>query len=199
MNKIVHILRGIPGCGKSEVAHNLHKMTTCNGNTAMICCADDFFTDLEGNYNWNLEQLPTAHLWCLQEFKNALFEGINNIIVSNTNIASSDVNKYRELAVEAGYMVFVLTVENWHNGKDVHNVPVETKLAMNEILRQNLKGFDMPKVEVNGVMVPAYKRNKDTGHFELVDYTKAEVKKVKHKFTEEEINVLRQISKSKNK
>lgn len=199
-NKIVTILRGIPGSGKSHVADTLCELNSRSGKTSQICCTDYFFYDLEGNYNWDLEQIGTAHLWCLHEFKNALADGVEAIIVANTNVKNADIKAYRDLAVEAGYIVYVLTVENWHNGQDVHDVPIEIKLGMSETLKQNVQGFEMPMIEYKGVMKPAYKRNKDTGLFEKVDYDKIYARPPKKKYTPEEIEVLRQNStKYKNK
>lgn len=195
--KTVYILRGVPGCGKSSVADELHSNASRTGRTALICSSDDFFMDHDGNYNWDLEKLGHAHMWCMHEFKCGLADGIDVVIVSNTNIHSSDVKAYHDVAKEVGYMIFVLTVENWHDGEDVHNVPTEVKLAMSDTLRQNVKGFAMPMVEVKGTMMPMYKRNKDTTLYEVFDYFKPTVQRVKRVYTTEEIDALKKASREK--
>lgn len=136
MNKIVYILRAIPGSGKSTLAEEL-----CNtSKSSVICCADDYFTDIEtGEYNWSIEKIGSAHQWCQSFFKEAIEDGTEIIVVANTNTTEKEVNVYRNPAIEAGYTVFVLTVENWHNGKDVHNVPEATKEAMRTKLRNSSK------------------------------------------------------------
>lgn len=136
MNKIVYILRAIPGSGKTTLAE---KLCAC-AKTSVICSADDYFTDIEtGEYNWSAEKVGSAHQWCQSLFKENLEEGTEIIVVSNTNTTEKEVNTYRKPAIEAGYMVFVLTVENWHDGKDVHNVPEEAKKAMRERLSKSIK------------------------------------------------------------
>lgn len=133
---IVYILRAIPGSGKSTLA----EMLTDTSKSSVICCADDYFTDIEtGEYNWSAEKIGSAHMWCQNLFKESLADGVEIIVVANTNTTTKDVNTYRKLAIDAGYMVFVLTVENYHSGKDVHNVPEETKKAMREILSKSIK------------------------------------------------------------
>lgn len=136
MKKLCYILRAIPGSGKSTLAEELCK----SYNSSVICCADDYFTDIEtGEYNWSVEKIGSAHMWCQSLFKESLADGVEIIVVANTNTTTKDVNTYRKLAIEAGYMVHVLTVENWHDGKDVHNVPEEVKVRMREALIKSIK------------------------------------------------------------
>jgi predicted kinase len=134
--KVVYILRGIPGNGKSTLAEELCN----NGKSSVICCADDYFTDIEtGEYNWNVEKIGAAHKWCFELFEDNLKNDTEIIVVANTNTRETDVNKYRNLALEYNYLTFVLTVENWHNGKDIHNVPDEAKTRMKEQLKNSIK------------------------------------------------------------
>lgn len=136
MKKDVYILRAVPGSGKSTIAEELCD----NSYSSVICCADDYFTDQEtGEYNWIAEQIGSAHKWCQSMFKESLDDGVEIIVVANTNTMERDVNVYRNMALEAGYRVFVLTVENWHDGKDVHNVPQIAKDAMKEKLIKSIK------------------------------------------------------------
>jgi hypothetical protein len=149
MKKKCIILRSVCGAGKSSFADYLHGLTTSNGRTCLICCADDFFTDLDGNYVWSQNAIGHAHLWCRHEFEEALKEGIDTIIVANTATRNRDVAVYRNLAIDAGYRVSVVTLENWHDGKDEHGVSDKIKLGMADTLRCNMRLFDMPTVEVS--------------------------------------------------
>ena len=137
--KTVYILRAVPGAGKSTVAEHIHNMALNSGRKSIICCADDFFIDEAGNYKWVAEKIGSAHVWCQNKYHTALFSDVDNIIVANTNTRARDVNSYHKLALDFGYTVFVLTVENWHNGKDIHNVPDEAKLKMAEQLKNSIK------------------------------------------------------------
>lgn len=168
--KTVYILRGVPGCGKSKVADNLHYDATHSGKTAIICCADDFLVDVDGNYIWLQETIGHAHLWCKKEYTDALIEGIDTIILSNTNIKNSDVKFYRNLAIEYGYTVIVLAIENWHGGTDEHDCTDEMKLQFADTLRNNMKLFEMPTIEIDGKEKPLYKLNKQTNKYEKINY-----------------------------
>ncbi len=134
--KTLYILRAVPGAGKSTVADHIVGLTDSH---AVVCCADDYFTDSEGNYKWDAEKIGNAHGWCKAKFKSAILAEKSVIIVSNTNVTNSDVNWYRNRAVDAGYIVFVLVVENRHDGVDVHNVPEEIKEKMRESLKNSIK------------------------------------------------------------
>jgi predicted ATPase len=80
MNKLVYILRGIPGAGKSFLAEELVK----NNKSSIVCCADDYFL-IDGKYLWTYEGLYAAHLYCQSKFKKALADNLELIIVSNTS------------------------------------------------------------------------------------------------------------------
>ena len=56
-NKILYILRGVPGCGKSTLASHLV-------DENCVFEADKFFINSEGNYNFDSRKLPFAHKWC---------------------------------------------------------------------------------------------------------------------------------------
>jgi len=132
--KTVFILRACPGAGKSTLAESL----TDNNRSSTICCADDYF--MHGDeYRFDPEKIGAAHQWCQKMFDDATTEGVEIVVVANTNTHERDVNHYRNLAIERGYMVFVTIVENWHNGNDVHNVPSEVKDKMRNAIKQNIK------------------------------------------------------------
>lgn len=135
MKKTVYILRGCPGNGKSTLAEEL----CASNNSSVICSADDYFTDLDGNYNWVADQIGSAHKWCFNLFEENIKDETEIIVIANTNTRERDVNIYRNYAIENGYKVFVMTVENWHNGVNVHNVPLETIDKMKEQLKSSIK------------------------------------------------------------
>lgn len=137
MKKIVYILRGIPGCGKSTFAEQLTTSVGKYTSTA-ICTADDYFTH-DGEYKYISENIGSAHAWCKCNFEENILDGTDIIVVANTAVREKDVKHYRNLAIEHGYNVFVLTVENWHDGKNSHTVPEETLEKMSNTLRQTIK------------------------------------------------------------
>ncbi len=90
MPKILYILRGVPGSGKSFKAKELA------GNTGVIFSTDEFWgTDPETyRKNWDQAIADNNYLSKLDEYHNknyqrtvdALKRGISPIIVDNTNI-----------------------------------------------------------------------------------------------------------------
>lgn len=135
MKKIVYILRAVPGSGKSTVAENL---TSDRNKSSIVCSADDYFM-VDGEYKWDKNRLNSAHNWCRYLFEENLKDETEIIVLDNTNIRNKEVSEYRDLAIEYGYRVFVLVVENWHSGENIHNVPEETLVKMEHTLRCNIK------------------------------------------------------------
>lgn len=135
MQKVVYILRAAPGAGKTAVAEHIKSLAA----GCIVCCADDYFTDENGNYNWDANRIGSAHGWCKAIFMGALTDNAPVVVVSNTNTTNSDVNYYRNKALAHGYMVFVLVVENRHEGVDVHNVPDDVKAKMREAIINSIK------------------------------------------------------------
>ena len=125
MNKVLVLVRGIPGSGKSTFANLVW-------NNYAICEADKFFYDKEGNYNFDASKLKQAHEWCQNEVETKMKDNQNNpqfypeIVVSNTFTQEWEMEHYIELAKKYGYMVFTVIVENRHGGKNVHGVPDDT-------------------------------------------------------------------------
>lgn len=127
-----YIIRGIPGSGKSTLADELGRSMN-----ARICSADEYHTD-NGIYRWKADNVPAAHAWCFDIAKYAMECG-QSVIIDNTNTSEWEVEKYRDLALSFDYQVFVLVVENRHEGKNVHNVPEATLDKMRERLQRSIK------------------------------------------------------------
>ena len=114
MEKILYIVRGIPGSGKSTFAKTL------SDNHYE---ADMYFLDQESNYNFDGTKIKNAHAWCLDRVKTDMAVAREKIVVSNTFTQEWEMEPYFELAKEFGYKVFSIVVENRHGGINVHNVP----------------------------------------------------------------------------
>ncbi len=124
------IVRGLPGSGKTTLAKKFGKA---------ICCADDYVTDRNGNYNWSIETIGASHAWCQRKCERFMKVAINTIIVSNTLTTPKELKPYMELASKHGYRVFSIVAENRHGGINVHNVPKETMDKMNDRFDLKLK------------------------------------------------------------
>jgi predicted kinase len=133
MKRNLIILKGVSGSGKSTLAH-LIAYPCC------ICTADDFYTDKQGNYNFDPTKLGQAHKACQAKFDEAIKdEVITNIVIANTNTKPSDYKYYVDKAEKAGLKVTYIVLENRHGNKDVHNVPEEALQRQEQAIRDNLK------------------------------------------------------------
>ena len=131
MNKVLVLVRGIPGSGKSTFAN-------LAWNNYAICEADKFFYDKEGNYNFDASKLKQAHEWCQNEVETKMKDNQNNpqfypeIVVSNTFTQEWEMQAYFNLAKKYDYKIFSVIVENRHGSTNVHNVPDDTLKKMRD-------------------------------------------------------------------
>ena len=127
MEKVLYIVRGIPGSGKSTFAKSL-------GGTHFE--ADMFFMK-DGEYKFDMFKLKEAHKWCQDSVNTAMIlnttaDLIKTIVVSNTFTQEWEMKPYFELAEVHGYKVFSIIIENRHGGTNEHNVPDEVLTKMRE-------------------------------------------------------------------
>jgi len=114
MEKVLFIVRGLPGSGKSTFAK------TFGGQHYE---ADMFFIDEDGNYKFDGTKIKDAHKWCQSFVKTDMMLEYPKIVVSNTFTQEWEMKPYMDLAKEHGYKVFTIVVENRHGRNNVHNVP----------------------------------------------------------------------------
>jgi predicted kinase len=122
MSKLLVLLRGLPGSGKSSFAKHMW-------SDFVICEADQFFYDPEGNYNFDPSKLRDAHKYCRDKVETFMSDNVKNsqfypeIVVSNTFTREWEMDEYFKLAKKYNYQVVSLIVENRHGNKNVHGVP----------------------------------------------------------------------------
>ena len=123
MNKVLYIVRGLPGSGKSTFAQTL---------TPNHWEADMYFINEDGEYKFNMDEIKNAHQWCKDMIEDAMKRNLDKIAVSNTFTQEWEMEPYHKLAEHYGYTIFHLIVENRHGGVNVHNVPTEVLHKMNK-------------------------------------------------------------------
>jgi predicted kinase len=124
MEKMLYIVRGIPGSGKSTFAKNLvGEKDYCHKE------ADMFFVDRDGNYNFEPSKIKDAHQWCQEEMDFLMRLEHSPVVVSNTFTQEWELQPYYELAIKYGYYVTSIIVENRHGSVNEHGVP-EDKIEL---------------------------------------------------------------------
>lgn len=107
MNKVLILLRGLPGSGKTTLAKALG---------GIHVEADQYFME-DGEYKFDASKLKDAHGWCQSIVDSYLRNGFEKIIVSNTFTQEWEMKSYYDLANKYGYQVVSLIVENRHLNK----------------------------------------------------------------------------------
>jgi len=117
--KILYIVRGIPGSGKSTFANSLD---------CPVFEADMYFMN-DCEYKFEADKLKLAHNWCKLRVEHSMEDDFQKIAVSNTFTQEWEMEAYYEMAKQYGYTVFSVIIENRHGGINQHGVP-EDKLQM---------------------------------------------------------------------
>lgn len=102
------------------------------GLSTVKCSADDYFTDSEGNYNFDRDKLGKAHGHSRHVAEQAMLADIDVVIVDNTNTMQKEMNPYEKMAKRCGYQVVKHVVGNLdeeslklYAERNVHGVPLE--------------------------------------------------------------------------
>ena len=150
MSKIV-IIRGCPGSGKSSLANKIlndnvygYNNNYTYVNRRLIVSADQYFEfDIQGpkgaQYYFDANKLGQAHGWSQWRVKQCCQNGIEIIIVDNTNTTWKEIRPYVEIAKRYGYEVEVREPNTeWRYDVDEcvkrnsHGVPKETIQRMRD-------------------------------------------------------------------
>lgn len=126
MEKILYIVRGLPGSGKSTLSKTLV------GKDYYHKEADMFFLDDDSNYIFETTKLKEAHNWCQEEIGFLMSLDHSPVIVSNTFTQEWEMKPYFDLAKQYRYKVFSIIVENRHGGVNEHDVSDEVLTKMRD-------------------------------------------------------------------
>lgn len=121
--KRLFIVRGLSGSGKTTLGDILA------GSKSYA--ADDFFTNEDGEYNFDKNKLKQAHANCLERVEGAMVAGADTLAVCNTFSRFWEAEPYFAIAKTHGFNAFVVHCENCFG--NVHDVPDETveRMAQN--------------------------------------------------------------------
>ena len=127
------LIRGIPGSGKSTLARLLAERYE-----GMHFEADQFFTDRDGNYNWDRNKIREAHAWCQEQTEKYLQMEVP-VIVSNTFATIKELNPYFAIAAKFDLVPSVIVCQNdWGN---LHDVPADIIANMKARFEYNIQSL----------------------------------------------------------
>ncbi|XP_044762086.1 uncharacterized protein LOC123319279 [Coccinella septempunctata] len=151
--RVLVIMRGLPGSGKSHLAKSILKACYTNPNYEHhIHSADNFFMN-RGKYKYDARQISQAHQWNQRNVDHRMQEGYSPLIVDNTNTEMWDMVNYVGMAVRNGYKIRVLEMNTrWCfscrdlTSRNQHNVP---KRTIENMLARYEMGITAKKLLVN--------------------------------------------------
>jgi len=94
----------------------------------------DYFVNEQGEYHFDKFKLSQYHNLNLARFINALAQGIELVIVDNTNIKKWEFIAYSQAAIALGYQVKEVIVgevkdksmQHLYAKRNIHNIPLKT-------------------------------------------------------------------------
>lgn len=119
--KILYLVRGLPGAGKSSLAKLL---------ASRVVEADHFHIK-NGKYEFDPNNLHRAHMWCELTVEKYMRENTGSIAVANTFTTNSEITPYITLAKSYGYNYQIIAIEN-RPFISIHNVPDDVIQKMKE-------------------------------------------------------------------
>lgn len=133
-SRTLTIMRGLPGSGKSHLAHALANIPGVS--PAPVFSTDDFFM-VNGEYRFDGKLLGKHHAANLARAVAAMSAGTPHIIIDNTNTQAWEAREYVRNAGKFGYRVqFIEPATAWARDpeecarRNTHGVPLEAIRAM---------------------------------------------------------------------
>lgn len=176
-DKILYLLRAVPGAGKTTFANTLNADIIIEADHYFDNYSDDktksrneVWAELEAEGELYTKHLYLAHQQCYTLCRKSMEDSLGKIVISNTNIKMSDLKPYKNLAEEFGYTIFILIIENHHNNESVNNVPIGVSMAMVDDLTfkfhpnmepTNLRGLKNQIKNLKGIKIKSKKKKKN--------------------------------------
>lgn len=143
--KVLVILRGLPGSGKSYLARRLVENTVSSQEYhRFIFSADDYFMR-RGVYQYDVSKISDAHTFNQQRAFEAMRRGVSPVIIDNTNTQIWEMRSYGMVGAQFSYIIEVLEPDtpwafNWRelDRRNTHRVPQEKLREMLSRYERNI-------------------------------------------------------------
>lgn len=127
-DRLVLVLRGVPGAGKSTLTRWLRAFAKHDGVERFdVFSADQYFTDVEGNYKFDVTKLSDAHSTCLRRFVGRTGLASHGVVVvDNTATTNEEAAPYMAVGHAFGWRTRLVTVEADTRAaarRNIHGVP----------------------------------------------------------------------------
>ncbi len=120
-SKALILLRGLPGAGKSSLANLLSEE-----GKYPVFAIDDYFTNkLTGEYCFDFSKNYLAYQQCENLTEQAMRESTPKVFVDNAFTLNWEMEPYFKLAAKYQYLLYVITVEKYHDNENIHDVSKE--------------------------------------------------------------------------
>ncbi|TRY61482.1 hypothetical protein TCAL_02166 [Tigriopus californicus] len=103
-NQVMLVLRGLSGSGKSTIVQAIQKTYPA----AVVCSADHFFIDTNGEYKFDADLIKNAHESCQKRARTALENAKPMVVIDNTNVQKWEMNFYFSIAKANKYIVILV-------------------------------------------------------------------------------------------
>jgi len=122
--KVMYILRGLPGSGKTYLANTLNDSHNKEG---VILSTDDYFAQ-DGTYKFDPAKIGEAHKFNQDRCKEQCEKGTNPVIIDNTNVKRWEAKAYVELAQQYNYTVEIREPDTpWWKSKNIEELAQKTQ------------------------------------------------------------------------
>ncbi|XP_055641199.1 NEDD4-binding protein 2 [Toxorhynchites rutilus septentrionalis] len=155
--RVMVLMRGAPGSGKSYLSRALIDKTIGNGDYRNhIFSADDYFM-VNGVYKYQADRIDSAHAFSQSNVRTKARDGWSPIVVDNTNMKHWEMHAYVQIATDNGYYLETLEpITHWRNNaralaaRNTHGVPeqkIKSMLANYEKLHSVTELYKQCKLE----------------------------------------------------
>lgn len=166
--RVMVLMRGAPGSGKSYLSRSLVDKTLGNGDYRNHIFSTDSFFISNGTYRYQADRIEDAHRFNQNNVRTKAREGWSPIIVDNTNMTLWEMYAYVQIAADNGYYLEILEpATHWRYNarslasKNTHGVSeqkIKAMLAKYEKLADTIELYKLCKLE-HVLYLPPKKRH----------------------------------------